>query len=104
MPGHNKNNMLVLLAALSLASCTTIDPRPLSDASLAAQAAADRQTAMEDVEPISGLLTVEQAIARALKYNLERRTRLMEEAMAFRQLDVSHYDMLPRLTAQAGYS
>ena len=43
MPGHNKNNMLVLLAALSLASCTTIDPRPLSDASLAAHRTAKGQ-------------------------------------------------------------
>lgn len=29
---------------------------------------------------------------------------MMDEALAFKQLDVSHYDMLPRLLAQAGYS
>ena len=45
-----------------------------------------------------------QALARALKYNLDRRAKMMDEALAFKQLDVSHYDMLPRLLAQAGYS
>ena len=58
----------------------------------------------KDVEPITGPLTLDQALARALKYNLERRAKMMEEALALNQLDVSHYDMLPKLVAQAGYA
>jgi outer membrane protein TolC len=45
-----------------------------------------------------------EAMARALKYNLDHRTRMMEEALAIGQLDLSRYDMLPKLTAAAGYS
>jgi len=56
------------------------------------------------VIPIKAPLSLEEAIARALKYNLERRSRMMEEAIALNQLDVSHYDMLPKLVASAGYS
>jgi len=100
---HQKN-ALALLVALTLSACTTISPQQLSEQALAEQGQADRSAALAAAEPISGMLTIEQAIARALKYNLERRTRLMEEAMAFRQLDVSHYDMLPKLLAQSGYS
>lgn len=48
-------------------------------------------------EPISAPLTLDEALARALKYNLDRRAKMMEEALALRQLDVSNYDMLPKL-------
>jgi outer membrane protein TolC len=58
----------------------------------------------KDVEPIKGPLTLDEAMARALKYNLDRRARLMEEALALNQLDVSQLDMLPKLMAQAGYA
>ena len=99
-----KKSALAILVSLSVSACTTIDPQPLSEQALAEQGRADKVAAVADVEPINGMLTLEQAIARALKYNLDRRTRLMEEAMAFRQLDISHYDMLPKLLAQSGYS
>ena len=43
-------------------------------------------------------------MARALKYNLDRRSKMMEEALAMGQLDVSKFDMLPKIMAQAGYA
>jgi outer membrane protein TolC len=43
-------------------------------------------------------------MARALKHNLDRRSRLMEEALAMRQLDAAQFDMLPRVLANAGYA
>lgn len=99
-----KRLSLAVCAALCLSACGTIQPLPLTPQGLAEQAAADRAAAQRDVEPISGELTLEEALARALKYNLDRRARMMEEALAFQQLDVAHYDMLPRLLAQAGYT
>lgn len=56
------------------------------------------------MQAVSGPLTLDEAIARALKYNLDRRVRLLEEALALRQLDVTQFDTLPKLMAQAGYS
>lgn len=100
----HKKSALAILVSLSISACTTIDPQQIPEQSLAEQGRADKAAAVSNVEPISGMLTIEQAMARALKYNLDRRTRLMEEAMAFRQLDVSHYDMLPKLLAQSGYT
>ena len=52
---------------------------------------------------MSGPLALEEAIARALKYNLEGRVRSMEQALALNQFDASQYDMLPKLVAAAGY-
>jgi FimV-like protein len=63
----------------------------------------DGKAMRQDVEAITGPLTLEEAMARALKYNLDRRTRMMEEALALNQLEVSRYDMLPRIMADAGY-
>jgi len=91
-------------AAVMLTSCGTVQVQPLSSADLAAQTTLDRQTAMDNVPPVSGALSMDEAIARALKYNLERRTRLMEEALAMNQFDNASWDMLPRLMANAGYT
>lgn len=97
-----KSSTLVALA-FALSACSMIQPAPLSDQSMAEQGVQDRATAQRGVEPISEAISLNQAMARALKYNLDRRGKMMEEAMAFRQLDVSHFDMLPKLLAQAGY-
>ena len=92
------------LAALALSACSTIAPVPLTSQALLPANQADLSAMRKDVQPISGALTLDEALARALKYNLERRSKMMEEALAFNQLDVSHFDMLPRLVAQAGYA
>lgn len=91
-------------SAALLTGCATVKVEPLSAATLQSQIASDRQAAFRDVVPVSGKLSMDEAIARALKYNLERRTRVMEEALALNQLDVSNWDMLPRLVANAGYT
>ena len=94
----------IALAALALSACSTIAPVPLTSQALLPANQADLSAMRKDVQPISGALTLDEALARALKYNLERRSKMMEEALAFNQLDVSHFDMLPRLVAQAGYA
>ncbi|MBL4615945.1 MAG: TolC family protein [Magnetovibrio sp.] len=86
-----------------LAGCAVV-PEKLSDDTLMFQGKTDLQLIFADAE--SGLVTMSLAnsIARALKYNLNHRTRIMEEAMALDQTDLDAYDLLPKLTANAGYS
>ena len=104
MPIYTPNKLSLAVAiALALSGCSMIQPTPISAHSLAEQGQQDRSTAQDRVEPIREALSLDQAMARALKYNLDRRGKMMEEAMAFKQLDVSHFDMLPKLLAQAGY-
>ncbi len=86
-----------------LAGCSTL-PQPLAKEEQQQIATADRQAAQADVEPLDHPLTLAEAMARGLKYNLDHRSRLMEQAVAMGQLDVGRYDMLPRLMASAGYS
>lgn len=100
----HKKIYLAVVVAVSLSACSTIQPTPFTEQTLAEQGLADRASAQRQVEPIAGELSIDKAIARALKYNLDRRAKMMEEALAFKQLDVTHFDMLPKLLAQAGYT
>jgi outer membrane protein TolC len=95
---------LAIAAAALLSACGSVKVEPLAAASLRSQLALDRQAAVAEVPPVTGQLSMDEAIARALKYNLERRTRVMEEALALNQFDNATWDMLPRLVANAGYT
>lgn len=95
---------LVALSCVLAAGCASVNPVALAPQDMQAQQQTDTQAMRKDVEPIAGPLTLDEAMARALKYNLERRTRMMEEALAMGQMDVSKFDMLPKIMAQAGYA
>jgi outer membrane protein TolC len=90
----------VLLAALS--GCAIV-PQPLADSEVKDRVQQDLHTLFKDVEPINGELSLHEAFARALKYNYDYRLRAMEQTMASAQLDLSKFDLLPRLTVSAGY-
>lgn len=94
---------IALACAAFLSACSST-PTAITSADVLAQSKLDRAKAQEGVEPVQNAVTLEEAVARALKYNLERRTKLMETAVAMNQYDVSKYDMLPKFMAQAGYS
>jgi outer membrane protein TolC len=95
--------MSLAVSAL-LGACAQLPPQPLSDADHQARVAADQQTVRQNVPPLGATLSLDEAIARALKFNLDRRARQLEQAMALEQYDLAGYDMLPRLVATAGYS
>lgn len=104
-PSARAFKLLTLAAAVSvLAACTTATPLPIEPKDLKATSQADTTAIRKNVEPVTGPLTLDEALARALKYNLDRRARLMEEALALRQLDVTQLDILPKVVAQAGYT
>ena len=94
----------VVLTLAALSGCAAIAPTALTAGDMATANRSDQTRMRDQVAPLSGALTLEEAVARGLKYNLDRRARMMEEALALNQLDVNNYDMLPRLVAQAGYS
>ena len=93
----------VLALSLLLPACASLKPEPVSPQEVARTSAADLQQIRNATEPLNGPLSLEEAIARAIKYNLNRRVRAMEEAVATGQFDADRYDMLPKLVASAGY-
>ncbi|WP_162937628.1 TolC family protein [Indioceanicola profundi] len=89
----------LLLAALS--ACA-IRPEPMSLEEQIGQAVSDRAAMFAAQEAVSGPVTLEQALARAFKYNLQHRQTVMERALEDSLLDVSKQDLLPKLTTRAG--
>lgn len=91
------------VAALVLAGCSSLNPNPLEDQAVRDRAAADRVKMFDQQEPIAGPITLDEAIARSLKYNLDLRLKKMEVAINGQLHEVSKYDMLPNLVVGAGY-
>lgn len=95
--------LLALTAAMLVAGCSTVTPRMATQEEVVERVKADTQDMYTGQTPISGPITLEEAIARTLKYNLDYRLKKMESALALGLADYGNYDMLPKLLASAGY-
>ena len=100
-PGQR--SLIGLLIAAALLSGCAVQPQASTPEERKAALADERQAMFANQEAMSGPVTLDEAMARALKYNLDDRLKVMEEALAQRQLDLARWDMLPRLAADAGY-
>jgi outer membrane protein TolC len=89
--------------ALSLAACGTVKPEAFTQEVKKERVTTDLAKMYEEQEAISKPLSFEDAAARALKYNLDYRLKLAEQAFAMNMLDVSQYDMLPKMLVGAGW-
>ena len=79
-------------------------PKPLTLQEVKEQSARDLSEAMAEQEPVSGPIDIYEAMARAIKYNLESRLKLLETSLAVQQHTVAKFEMLPRMVASAGYN
>ncbi len=89
--------------ALSLAACGTVKPVAFTPEVKKERVTTDLAKMYEEQEAVSKPLSFEDAAARALKYNLDHRLKLAEQAFAMNMLDVSRYDMLPKMLVGAGW-
>jgi len=95
--------LAVSAVALVLAGCGTVQPVAFTEDELKARVAQDRVQMYADQEPITAPIGFHEATARALKYNLDYKLKLMETALSRSLHDVSTYEMLPAVVAGAGY-
>lgn len=93
----------VSLLTLAISGCA-VTSQPIERSVSEQRAQSDLQLMFAEQEPLTAPLTLHEAMARAVKYNLEARLRVMEEAMAQRQVDLVSLDMLPRMALSAGYA
>ena len=99
----SKPLVAVCVCIAMIAGCS-ITPMPLSTAEIDQRIQLDRQAMFSTQPPVTAPITFTEALGRAYLFNLENRLKAMEDALAQGQLDLAYYDMLPRLTALAGYS
>lgn len=102
-PHRSPKAVLAAAAALLVAGCS-VTPVQLTQDEVSERVRSDQTQMYKDAEPVSGPITYPQALARALRFNLDYRLKLMESALARGLMDVSAKDMLPKLVADAGYN
>jgi outer membrane protein TolC len=95
---------LVCIATAGLVSGCAINPKPVTQEERVARAAADLEALFAGQEAVTGGITLAEAMARAIKYNLDHRVKLMEEAVTQAEAKVARMDMLPDLAVAAGYT
>ena len=100
----SKIKPLVGLTLLVLLAGCAITPTPFSESEINEINQNDRQVALSLVAPITGVITIDEAISRALKYNLDHRVALLKQSLAAGQFEAGKFDMLPKMMAKAGYS
>lgn len=100
---HLTISIVTASAILALSGCSVV-PKSFTTQEYEAIILQDKKVLSTLQEPIASEVSLEEAIARSLKYNLENRVSVMEAAIRNRQLDLSTYDMLPKLVAGAGYT
>lgn len=98
-----RHALLALPCALTLGGCF-VTPQAITFEERAAQAATDVAQAANAQEPLKHALTLDEAFARALAYNLDARVKLIEAAVSRDDLNLFGLDMLPKVVASAGHT
>ncbi len=99
---RNKKLMAAALA-VALSGCA-VNPQALTTDEMVSFADANLSALAADQEPVSGPISLYEAMARALKYNLDFRVERMKQALAMGDAELKSWNMLPSLVAKAGYS
>lgn len=95
--------VLCIVCTIIIVGCS-VTPKPIETHQIRARSQADLAEVSAAQEPLEGPISIYDAMARAIKYNLDYRVQLMDEAIARGQLQAAHFDLLPQLTTQAGYN
>ncbi len=97
------NRATYLLLAALIGGCT-VKPLPFTDAELDSAGQELAARAVADSERISKPVGLYEAMARALKHNLNARVEALDAAWKMRQLDLASADQLPQLVSSLDYS
>ncbi len=98
-----KNVVQVCSIALVLAGCT-VAPEKATKQDISTYSLDKIRRVTLNQEPVTGPIDLYQAMARALKYNLDTKVELKEKALRIRSLDLANYKLLPDFVSNSGYS
>ncbi len=78
-------------------------PVPFSAAEISDFNADRLQRVTDGQEAIRGPVSLHEAMARAIKYNLDTRVELAQTALKLREIDLSEFKLLPSIVAGSGF-
>lgn len=95
----------VCLALLlqGLVGCA-VNPKPASQTEFSAYAANNIDRMIANQEPINGPIDLNEAMARALKYNLDLRVKQAQASLKNAKLGLAHHSLLPDVVFNSGYT
>jgi outer membrane protein, multidrug efflux system len=93
---------MALVALFSLSGCL-VKPQALNKEDVKARVVKDFQAISSVEEPVVGPINLYEAVARALKYNLDAKVKTIQVQLAHQQLNIAHYSLLPHVSANAGF-
>ena len=94
---------MVLITGSALLTGCAVAPQNASKDEVRQRVVQDTSRMYVQQEPINQAVSLEEAIARTLKYNLDYRLKKMESALSLGLSDYAKYDQLPNLLTTAGY-
>ncbi len=97
------SSTLLMSSALVLAGCS-VTPEPLTMEDHLQRIERDSKALFANQEQIEAPITLYDAMARALKYNLDQRLKLMETVLSRKNLTMANFSLLPQMTVEAGYT
>lgn len=97
------SSTLLMSSALVLAGCS-VTPEPLTMEDHLQRIERDSNALFANQEKIEAPITLYDAMARALKYNLDQRLKLMETVLSRKNLTMANFSLLPQMTVEAGYT
>jgi outer membrane protein TolC len=89
--------------AMLLAGCA-VRPEPISLSESTAFTERRLERLIAQQEQVVGAISLHEAMARAIKFNLDTRVEQAQAALRLKELDLSHYKMLPALVAGSGFT
>jgi len=93
---------VIVMPLVTMSGCL-IKPRPMDTGEVHARAVKDYLAISAVAEPVSGPIDLYEAMARAVKYNLDAKVKAIQVQLAHQQLNVAHYSLLPNVAANAGF-
>jgi len=93
----------ICITSIALTGCA-IEPLPFNFKEQGKIFQSELESMYAAQEIIKAPISLHQAMARAIKYNLDYRVKLMENALAKGQTEQATLNLLPQLTLDAGYS
>ncbi len=95
--------VVAVVAAMSVLGGCAVKTESISDGERDRQARIDVSNLYANQPVVGDQLTLEEAMVRAVRLNVDQRVRRLEEAIALGRVDLARAGMLPGITASAGY-
>ena len=92
-----------MLLVTGLTGCA-LSPEPLSFGQLELITNSNLARVTVDQEPLNGGITLHEAMARAVKYNLDHKVEMMQTQLRTTELRLAHYALLPGAVVNSGYA